>query len=74
MREQSANLSPRPFLPSGARNLRIRKRTVKSISHWKNVYLPECSGCAVREQCGGFFQSATKRHSTGIRPVAALAR
>jgi His-Xaa-Ser system radical SAM maturase HxsC len=43
---------------------------VKSISDWKNVYLPECDGCAVREQCGGFFQSATKRHSAYISPIA----
>jgi His-Xaa-Ser system radical SAM maturase HxsC len=42
---------------------------VKSISDWKNVYLPECEGCSVREQCGGFFQSATKRHSAWIRPI-----
>jgi His-Xaa-Ser system radical SAM maturase HxsC len=42
---------------------------VKSISDWKNVYLPECTGCAAREQCGGFFQSATKRHSSRIRAI-----
>jgi His-Xaa-Ser system radical SAM maturase HxsC len=45
---------------------------VKSISDWKNVYLPECDGCAVRYRCGGFFQSATKRHSAHIRAVAPL--
>jgi His-Xaa-Ser system radical SAM maturase HxsC len=43
--------------------------TVKSISDWKNVYLPECDGCTQREECGGFFQSATKRHSAHIRPI-----
>lgn len=42
---------------------------VKSISDWKNVYLPPCDGCAVRADCGGFFQSATKRHSAHIRAV-----
>jgi His-Xaa-Ser system radical SAM maturase HxsC len=42
---------------------------VKSISDWKNVYLAACEGCDVREQCGGFFQSATKRHSRAIAPV-----
>jgi His-Xaa-Ser system radical SAM maturase HxsC len=42
---------------------------VKSISDWKNVYLPECTGCSVRERCGGFFQSATKRHSSRIRAI-----
>lgn len=44
----------------------------KSISDWKNLYLDECSGCHVREYCGGFFQSATKRHSRAICPVAAI--
>jgi len=42
---------------------------VQSISDWKNVYLPECEPCAVRTQCGGFFHSATKRHSHAIRPI-----
>jgi His-Xaa-Ser system radical SAM maturase HxsC len=41
--------------------------TVKSISDWKNVYLPECDGCSLRDKCGGFFQSATKRHSVHIQ-------
>jgi His-Xaa-Ser system radical SAM maturase HxsC len=43
---------------------------VKSISDWKNVYLDECTGCSVREQCGGLFQSATKRHSAHISAIA----
>jgi His-Xaa-Ser system radical SAM maturase HxsC len=41
----------------------------QSISDWKNVYLDACDGCAVRERCGGFFQSATKRHSRAIRAI-----
>jgi His-Xaa-Ser system radical SAM maturase HxsC len=41
----------------------------KSISDWKNVYLEECSGCAVRDDCGGFFQSATRLHGK-IAPIA----
>lgn len=28
-----------------------------SISDWKNVFLPECNDCAVRDRCGGFFGS-----------------
>jgi His-Xaa-Ser system radical SAM maturase HxsC len=44
----------------------------KSISDWKNVYLPECEGCGAQEFCGGFFQSATKRHSRGIRALPVL--
>ncbi len=39
----------------------------KSISDWKNIYLEECEQCTMREQCGGLFQSAAKRHSAHIR-------
>jgi hypothetical protein len=45
---------------------------VKSISDWKNVYLKECERCGVRDFCGGFFQSATKRHSANIRALPEL--
>lgn len=38
----------------------------KSISDWKNVYLPECDGCSAIESCGGFFQSGTKIRSAHI--------
>lgn len=41
----------------------------KSISDWKNIYLEECQSCGVREQCGGFFQWATKLHSKYIHPL-----
>lgn len=40
-----------------------------SISDWKNEYFGECSGCSVREACGGFFSSATLRRSEHIRAV-----
>jgi His-Xaa-Ser repeat-associated downstream radical SAM protein len=42
----------------------------QSISDWKNVYLPICEGCAVRERCGGFFHSAARSHSRAISPIA----
>jgi His-Xaa-Ser system radical SAM maturase HxsC len=42
----------------------------KSISDWKNVYLPECNGCGAIERCGGFFQSGTKIRSSHIRPLS----
>lgn len=45
---------------------------VRSISDWKNVYLDTCTDCGVREYCGGFFQSATKRHSAHIRALPPL--
>lgn len=41
----------------------------KSISDWKNVYLPECNGCDVLERCGGFFQSGTRIRSARIHPL-----
>lgn len=28
----------------------------KSISDWKNEYLPECNNCSKKDQCGGFFK------------------
>jgi His-Xaa-Ser system radical SAM maturase HxsC len=44
----------------------------KSISDWKNVYLPECNGCGAIDRCGGFFQSGTKVRSAHIRPLAVM--
>jgi His-Xaa-Ser system radical SAM maturase HxsC len=42
----------------------------RSISDWKNEYLPACSGCAAKEQCGGFFSSGLKhRHSEHIHAL-----
>ncbi len=38
----------------------------KSVSDWKNLYFDECSGCAQRDTCGGFFASSTLRRSRGI--------
>jgi len=40
----------------------------KSISDWKNEYMPECLGCREKENCGGFFASAKIRYSDHIRP------
>lgn len=39
----------------------------RSISDWKNIYLPTCDNCAVLNDCGGFFQSAAKVHSAHIQ-------
>jgi His-Xaa-Ser system radical SAM maturase HxsC len=42
----------------------------KSISDWKNDYLPVCGDCGVRGRCGGFFSSALRRgYSDHIHPV-----
>ena len=43
----------------------------KSISTWKNTYLPQCSNCSKKAQCGGFFASLTEEWtSRGVRPFA----
>lgn len=39
----------------------------KSISDWKNSYLPECSKCSKLEQCGGLFTWNLKKHSNRIK-------
>jgi len=41
----------------------------KSISDWKNIYLDVCQRCDVRDECGGLFQSAAKKHSYHIHPI-----
>jgi hypothetical protein len=47
----------------------IRHFCRRSISDWKNDYLPACDDCAVREACAGFFSSSTQRqHSAHINP------
>lgn len=47
----------------------LRKFASQSISDWKNIYLAKCEGCVLRSECGGFFASATLRHSPHIRAV-----
>jgi len=42
----------------------------QSISDWKNEYIAECDGCAVRHRCGGFFSSGTAMHSAHIRALS----
>ena len=42
----------------------------QSISDWKNIFVPACDGCGVRDRCSGFFHSAAKRHSAHIQPIA----
>jgi His-Xaa-Ser system radical SAM maturase HxsC len=41
----------------------------QSISDWKNIYLPECEGCAERTSCAGVFQSAERLHSSHIHAL-----
>ncbi|WP_198008115.1 His-Xaa-Ser system radical SAM maturase HxsC [Rhodobacter ferrooxidans] len=32
-----------------------RRRSLRSISDWKNVYMAQCGGCSARPLCSGFF-------------------
>jgi hypothetical protein len=41
----------------------------RSISDWKNIYMPECEPCTLRTDCGGFFGSARLRYSSHIRAL-----
>ena len=41
----------------------------KSISDWKNLYLPECQRCSALTDCGGLFQWAVKKHSEHIHAL-----
>ena len=43
---------------------------VKSISRWKNIYMPVCDNCKELESCGGFFASAAIRHSDHILAIS----
>lgn len=44
---------------------------VKSISDWKNEYLPECDNCSRINDCGGFFSSGIRfGHSESITPFS----
>ncbi len=45
----------------------VQRFSVKSISDWKNEYMPECDGCTRMHECGGFFSSAKIRRSAKIK-------
>jgi His-Xaa-Ser system radical SAM maturase HxsC len=40
----------------------------KSISDWKNEYLPSCASCVQLGNCGGFFSSTLARPSEHVAP------
>jgi His-Xaa-Ser system radical SAM maturase HxsC len=47
----------------------IWKYARKSISDWKNEYLPECRKCYKINECGGLFTWNLKKHSEYIKPL-----
>lgn len=52
----------------------IRKFARRSISDWKQEYMPDCDGCVEKASCGGFFSSAAIRYSDHITPIMEPAR
>ncbi len=46
----------------------IKEFNRKSISDWKNDYLPECQKCTKIDECGGLFVWNLKKHSEHITP------
>ncbi|MEG8222652.1 His-Xaa-Ser system radical SAM maturase HxsC [Sphingomonas sp. HH69] len=54
-------------------NQSLHRFARQSISDWKQEYQPECDGCAIKTQCGGFFATGRLRYSRAISPVAQLA-
>lgn len=47
----------------------VRRFAVRSISDWKNAYLPECDGCSARSACAGFFSTGRPKFSRGIAAI-----
>lgn len=47
----------------------IRCYAQQSISDWKDIYIEECDGCALKGQCAGFFESNRQAHSSHIKKV-----
>jgi len=45
----------------------------RSISDWKQQYLPVCDQCSARERCAGFFETSGTKISQGIAPIIAEA-
>ena len=48
----------------------LRRFARRSISDWKNVYMPECGPCSLKGECGGCVGSASLRRSEHIRPFS----
>ena len=45
------------------------KHSRRSISDWKNEFLPVCDGCTQRGACAGFFALTSTRPSRAISPI-----
>lgn len=47
----------------------LRQFAKQSISEWKDVYLPVCDGCVLKNECGGFFSTNKNNISTHIHKI-----
>lgn len=47
----------------------VRCYAKQSISDWKDIYISECEGCALRNQCAGLFESSKEIHSSHIKRI-----
>ena len=47
----------------------IRRFARRSISDWKQEYLPVCSSCSARSGCAGFFSSGRPKYSEHLAPI-----
>jgi His-Xaa-Ser system radical SAM maturase HxsC len=56
-------------LPLCILDKRLIPYNVRSISDWKNEYMPECDPCTQKSDCGGFFSSAKLRYTDHISPI-----
>lgn len=57
---------PLCLLPKGLYNFAKR-----SISDWKNYYLPVCSKCVMKEKCCGLFSTSSDPYD-GIAPILSI--
>lgn len=48
----------------------LRPYARQSISDWKNIFAPECTGCEMASECSGFFASAGAAwRSRAVKPI-----
>ncbi|MFC1837242.1 His-Xaa-Ser system radical SAM maturase HxsC [Thermodesulfobacteriota bacterium] len=55
---------PHCILPEG-----LWRFSRQSISDWKNIFIKECSGCDLVNECAGFFETSSNVISKHIKPI-----
>lgn len=66
-RGMNVSIYNHPLCLLGEESRRFARR---SISDWKNDFLPVCDRCSLRDDCCGFFTSSLRRRvSSHVRPV-----